>query len=80
MMFAIRFLLFVFVAVALGSLLFGYVTPVSSTVGDWGRTGTLPDGTTVTVRPSKTGPPTIQIFDRNRPNGGRTVQEIRFGS
>ena len=63
------------------SLPLSNVGPVSSNVGDWGRTGSLPDGTTVTVPPSKTGPPTIEIVDRNRPNGGkRVVQEIRFGS
>ncbi|WP_346309062.1 hemagglutinin repeat-containing protein, partial [Limnohabitans sp.] len=56
------------------------VHPIKSGYGEWGRSGTLPDGTKVTVRPSKDGRPTIQIFDTNRPGGDRTVAEIRFGS
>ena len=35
------------------------VGPITSPWGNWGRSGELPDGTTVTVRPSRTGPPTI---------------------
>ena len=46
------------------------------------RTGTLPDGSRVTVRPSADGTPTIQIDEQNE-NGkaprGRT-REIRYGS
>jgi hypothetical protein len=56
-------------------------TTTSPSVDGSVRIGTLPDGTTVTVRPSRTGPPTIEIVDRNRPDGGKAVvQEIRFGS
>jgi hypothetical protein len=55
------------------------VRPIASLWGNWGRTGDLPDGTTVTVRPSRTGPPTIEIVDRNRPGSDKVVQEIRFG-
>ena len=58
----------------------GSVEPIKSGFGDWGRTGRLPDGTSVTVRPSKDGRPTIQVVDRNRPGDDKTVQEIRFGS
>lgn len=57
------------------------VHPINSgTYGTWGRSGTLPDGTTVTVRPSQDGRPTIEVIDRNRPGGPRKVNEIRFGS
>ena len=56
------------------------VRAIQSGYGNWGRTGTLPDGTQVTVRPSQDGRPTIQIVDTNRPSGSRTVGEIRFGS
>ena len=56
------------------------VHPIDSSYGDWGRAGTLPNGTTVIVRPSKDGRPTIQIIDVNRPNGNsRSIAEIRFG-
>jgi hypothetical protein len=56
------------------------VGPISSSAGDWGRTETSSDGTTVTVRPSRTGLPILQIIDNNRPGDSRTVQEIRLGS
>lgn len=46
------------------------------------RTGTLPDGSRVTVRPSADGRPTIEITEL-KPNG-RPVRggsrEIRYGS
>lgn len=42
------------------------------------RTGTLPDGTRITVRPSDDGRPTIEVYDVNR-SSQRPVQKIRFG-
>ncbi|RYF47094.1 MAG: hypothetical protein EOO38_12835 [Cytophagaceae bacterium] len=53
------------------------VRSISSGYGQ-GRTGTLANGTQVTVRPSQDGRPTIQIIDTNRPGGARSVAEIRF--
>lgn len=35
------------------------VRPISSNYGDWGKIGTLPDGTQVKFRPSQDGRPTI---------------------
>lgn len=46
------------------------------------RTGTLPDGTKVTVRPSADGRPTIEITELDQ-NGDRVrggVREIRYGN
>jgi len=45
------------------------------------RTGTLPDGTRVTVRPSADGRPTIEVTelgDNGRPRRGGS-REIRYG-
>ncbi|MGA0569793.1 hemagglutinin repeat-containing protein [Variovorax sp. VNK109] len=56
------------------------VHSIDSDYGNWGQSGTLPDGTTVTVRPSQDGRPTIEVIDRNRLRGERKVREIRFGT
>ncbi len=60
------------------SLPLNQVIPTLSGYGP-GRSGLLPDGTRVTVRPSQDGRPTIDIRDNNR-SSPRTVGEIRFGS
>ena len=51
------------------------VRPIQTDYGP-ARMGTLPDGTTVLVRPSRDGRPTIE-FQRD---SGRTFREIRYGS
>ncbi len=48
-------------------------------IGTDRRMGTLPDGTTVIVRPSRDGRPTVE-FQRVTENGNtRTTREIRYG-
>ena len=55
------------------------LTNIETKIGNLGsvRVGKLPDGTSVIIRPSKDGRPTIQITDATNK---RTVQEYRFGS